>query len=593
MWDIIKLVGAMIFAALALPSKIIFEGMNSRRITTKGETIVIILGLWLITLVIAHFTNLPVVGIVAGYFFWAAVVGLFTVRPDGEFKEIARQVKAERKIARLEKRKGSSTGSNETVGKYEVIKLLERIEGVMVGSGFYKAEDQEKNPGYFIEDFYKVSGLQDNGDCIVTLILPPGKRSVDMDKFVELLPAGLDYHSAERFSENGDTAGIARFRVYANEPEATTFDFTKKVEGEGMFSAAKYIDPDAPVDLRNFPIGVMEDKNGGLLRVNAFQNHFLIGGTSGGGKSVTGAMFACQIAKTRAIIYGIDLKQTELEIMSDRFAAIAQSHEEALVMLRGLVLEMKRRNTYLKSIGATKLDINDPNNPPIVILIDEFAELMAPEDSSKETKEMVAEIDKLVRSISQLSRSVSFTLIIMTQSPKADIINTQLRNNLMNRIGLFTSTTSQLQTIIGEAALSVETIKQAEQAGWFVGGDYHEPVKFKTLFLTDEERKRIIRKYKGNRAVIQSRSMDEFVNVSWKNFVHNLVTMTDDGIGKMERIKDTAKLANELSADDAEIIYDYMVNSESFQKIMAGYYGGYDKLDNFVEAYEKRYLVNH
>lgn len=568
-------------------------------VASKKEVVGYLFGIWLITAILP-FAGVQGFAMLSIYLFVCLLTTLVTYRLDEEAAVYVDELRFEKKQQRLEKRlnKKNANSTNlagdeeEVTAKYSWSQIVERIEILMVGSGFYKAEDEERLPGYYLADFYEVTGLNPNGDFQITMKTPPGKRAGDMDKFEELLASGMDYHSAVRYSEPGDTAGIAKFTVYAEEPETNLRDFTSKEEGVGNFSARNYININDKVSLTSIPIGVFEDKSmPGLLTVDAFQNHYLIGGTTGGGKSVTGAIIACQVAKTNAIMYGIDLKQTELEIMSDRFAAIAQSHEEALIMLQGLVKEMTRRNTYLKSIGATKLDINDPKNPPVVILIDEFAELMAPESPSKEDKDRIAEIDKLVRSISQLSRSVSFSLIIMTQSPKADIINTQLRNNLMNRIGLFTSTTSQLQTIIGEAALDVDVIKKVEQAGWFVGGRYDAPVKFKSLFLTDKERSEIIRKYKGNRDVIHSKAMDEYKIASWHNFVHRLVDLTDDGIGKMERINDTVKLAHELNMEDGKIIYDYMTTSDSFMKIMAEHYGGYSHLDAFVEAYDKRNIL--
>lgn len=170
--------------------------------------------------------------------------------------------------------------------------------------------------------------------------------------------------------------------------------------------------------------------------------HLLVAGQTGSGKSV---LLASML--TSMMVYYtpqelefllVDPKVVELTVFEESpFTKLTTTEaDEVQSMLKEVVDEMHRRYKLFKAekvqnIAAynKKVSIEDKLKR-IVVVIDEYGVLM------ESGKEFVKEFETYLKKLSQLARAAGIHLIICTQSPKADIITTTIRNNLPARIGL-------------------------------------------------------------------------------------------------------------------------------------------------------------
>lgn len=189
--------------------------------------------------------------------------------------------------------------------------------------------------------------------------------------------------------------------------------------------------------------------------------HMLIAGTIGSGKSVflNGLIHTvlqnrfpfAKIARGASFIF-IDAKKTELSIWEEGPHCIyyASEAEDILTALRIALAVCNRRNVELakRNVDNRKKKIWERKYPggDLYVVIDEFADLMA---NSKIKKDVV----ELVQRIAQIGRSQRVHLWLCTQSPKADIIPTNVKICFDNIIGLRVVSAQQSRLIIGDKGL--------------------------------------------------------------------------------------------------------------------------------------------
>jgi len=182
----------------------------------------------------------------------------------------------------------------------------------------------------------------------------------------------------------------------------------------------------------------------------------LVGGTTGSGKTVFLYSLLSCFLETQDLDHVqfaiIDPKLTNFMffrqlpnlVMDD----IITDAEDAYDLFDRLVNEeIPRRKKVLEQ--SASVDIVDHNaradDPlsPLVVVVDEYADLLdAAEDA--DTLEMN------VRRIAQIARSVGIHLVIATQRPSANIINTDLRSNLDMRAAFRVPSDSDSRVILDE-----------------------------------------------------------------------------------------------------------------------------------------------
>jgi DNA segregation ATPase FtsK/SpoIIIE, S-DNA-T family len=188
------------------------------------------------------------------------------------------------------------------------------------------------------------------------------------------------------------------------------------------------------------PLG--EDALGRVIGIDFSDDtpHLLIGGTTGSGKSkaletiLHGLARAYPPDRLRFIL--VDPKGVELnEFESDPhlLGRIGTDAEDAVNFLQIAVEEMQRRYSLFKKLGAKKLvEYNAKAHEPLpwqVIVLDEYADLTSDKDDRKQIEEPMLRI-------AQKARAAGIHLIVATQRPTAEIINTTIRSNLPAQLAL-------------------------------------------------------------------------------------------------------------------------------------------------------------
>ncbi|MFN3194942.1 MAG: DNA translocase FtsK 4TM domain-containing protein [Chlorobiota bacterium] len=198
--------------------------------------------------------------------------------------------------------------------------------------------------------------------------------------------------------------------------------------------------------------------------------HLLIAGSTGSGKSVgintiiASLLYQKQPDELKFVV--IDPKKVELtqySALTDHYLAstpdvsdlIVTEPDDAVSILKSLVLEMEERYTILSNVGQRNIvDYNkkvadgkyDEDSsmkhrkmPYIVCVIDELADLML--TASKE-------IEVPIIRLAQKARAIGIHLILATQRPSVDVITGIIKANFPARIGFLVASKIDSRTIL-------------------------------------------------------------------------------------------------------------------------------------------------
>jgi hypothetical protein len=194
-------------------------------------------------------------------------------------------------------------------------------------------------------------------------------------------------------------------------------------------------------------LGLFED--GSAVRVLLLRRHGLLGGMSGGGKSggvnvLLGELTACP----DAIIWAIDLKRgMELKPWASCLDRLATTAQEAEALLADAVAILDGRADHLAARGERVWEPST-NAPALIILIDEYAELV------EEAPNAIKHAD----SIARRGRAVAVTLIAATQRPSQKAMGkSAVRSQMDVRLSFRVREQRDVDLILGQGML---------KAGW-------------------------------------------------------------------------------------------------------------------------------
>ncbi len=225
--------------------------------------------------------------------------------------------------------------------------------------------------------------------------------------------------------------------------------------------------------------------------------HVLIAGATGSGKSVCVNSIICSILYRRSPadvkLILIDPKIVELKFYNDiphLLTPVITDPKRAFQALQYLIYEMERRYSLLDSLGVR--DIGSYNAkvrrkrlatepiPYIVVIIDEFADLMA--TSGKELESTVARL-------AAMSRAVGIHLILATQRPSTDVITGLIKANIPSRIAFMVASKVDSRIIID--AMGAEKLLGRGDMLFTSAADPF-PIRMQGAYLTEEEVERVV-----------------------------------------------------------------------------------------------------
>lgn len=150
--------------------------------------------------------------------------------------------------------------------------------------------------------------------------------------------------------------------------------------------------------------------------------NLLVAGTTGSGKSVLlHNIIANLLFFNKAKIHLIDSKQIEFNNYSKLpNVQVGYTYSEALYTINSLILLMENRFALLRS------GFKIANMPPVVLIIDEFADLVM-QDSGTEL------YNNLLK-LAQKCRAAKIHIVLATQRPSVNILNGAIKANFPARI---------------------------------------------------------------------------------------------------------------------------------------------------------------
>ncbi|HOX12510.1 MAG TPA: DNA translocase FtsK [Spirochaetales bacterium] len=255
-----------------------------------------------------------------------------------------------------------------------------------------------------------------------------------------------------------------------------------------VFRAAKF----------EIPLALGKDIAGEVQIIDLTQMpHLLIAGATGSGKSVLVNSIILSILYRKSWnevkLLLIDPKIVELKLYNGiphLLTPVVTEPKRAFQALQYCICEMERRYSLLDGVGVR--DIKSYNRrikerefaaetmPYIVVVIDEFADLMA--TTGKELESTLARL-------AAMSRAVGIHLVLATQRPSIDVITGLIKANIPSRVAFMVASKFDSRIIIdavgaekllGKGDMLVSTAQDAF------------PVRMQGAFVSEEEVERVV-----------------------------------------------------------------------------------------------------
>lgn len=225
--------------------------------------------------------------------------------------------------------------------------------------------------------------------------------------------------------------------------------------------------------------------------------HLLIAGATGSGKSV------CVNSIILSILYNsrpsevklllVDPKIVELKLYNDighLLTPVITEPKKAFQALQYCICEMERRYAFLDNMSVR--DIKSYNRkikaeklamerlPYIVIIIDEFADLMATTG-----KELEATVSRLCA----MSRAVGIHLVLATQRPSTDVITGLIKANIPSRIAFMVASRIDSRIILDDGGAE-KLLGKGDML--YVSPSRPWPTRIQGAFVSEEEVEKVV-----------------------------------------------------------------------------------------------------
>ena len=225
--------------------------------------------------------------------------------------------------------------------------------------------------------------------------------------------------------------------------------------------------------------------------------HLLIAGSTGSGKSVCVNSLILSILYKRSPqqvkLILVDPKIVELKLYNDiphLLTPVITEPKRALQSLQYCLCEMERRYALLDGLGVRDIisynrrveerHIAAEKLPYIVVIIDEFADLMA--TTGKELESTIARL-------CAMSRAVGLHLVLATQRPSIDVITGLIKANIPSRIAFAVASKVDSRIIIDQVGAE-KLLGRGDML--FVSAANPVPIRIQGTFVNDDEVERVV-----------------------------------------------------------------------------------------------------
>ena len=306
--------------------------------------------------------------------------------------------------------------------------------------------------------------------------------------------------------------------------------------------------------------------------------HLLIAGSTGSGKSVCVNSIILSILYKRSPedvrLILIDPKIVELKLYNDiahLLSPVITEPKKAFQALQYCLCEMERRYALLDGMGVRDIksynkrikerNIATEKIPYLVVIIDEFADLMA--TTGKELESTVARL-------CAMSRAVGIHLVLATQRPSIDVITGLIKANIPTRIAFMVASKMDSRIIIDQVGAE-KLLGRGDML--YASATDPFPVRIQGAFVSEEEVERVV-------AHVKTLGEPEYIDEE--------IFIEDDDEGGVDP---------SLFSDGADPLYDkaleivLLAGKASASYIQRRLKIGYNRAARLVEDMEERGIV--
>ncbi len=220
--------------------------------------------------------------------------------------------------------------------------------------------------------------------------------------------------------------------------------------------------------------------------------HFLVGGTTGSGKSefLRSLLLSLLVRHSpqHLQIALVDPKRVtfpEFERMKWLYSPIVKDGDTAIALMESLVAEMENRYQGFEKVGCNDLSSYNQSSqailPRIVCIFDEYADFMA-------EKELRKDLELSIKCLGAKARAAGIHLIIATQRPEASVVTPLIRSNLPGRVALRTASEADSKIILGGKQTAAAYLLGKGDLLYQIGDNMH---RLQSLFTTNIKIKNI------------------------------------------------------------------------------------------------------
>jgi len=312
--------------------------------------------------------------------------------------------------------------------------------------------------------------------------------------------------------------------------------------------------------------------------------HLLVAGTTGSGKSVTlHTMIVSLLYKSDPSdlkMLFVDPKMLELSAYDEiphLLNPVITDMNDASAGLRWCVQQMEKRYRLMNDLGVRDIksynkllsekeskvsqsdsDINHEKLPFIVVVIDEFADMMLV---------VGKKVEDLIIRLAQKARAAGIHLILATQRPSVNVITGLIKANIPARAALQVTTNIDSRTIID--SMGAENLLGNGDM-LFMSPGSRIPKRIHGAYVSDEEIKNIVNFLKkGNES----------------SYIESLLESLDDEDSNMDESDD-----DPLYQEALKIVMETRKTSISF--IQRKLRIGYNRAANLIETMETRGVLS-
>ncbi|MBQ4378279.1 MAG: DNA translocase FtsK [Treponema sp.] len=368
--------------------------------------------------------------------------------PDVVTEEEIAETEEESEIAESDEDSEKEKNGMRKLSEYKIpTDLLEKFEN----DEYWRIDEETKAAGENLKKTLNEFGIE----AEVT-----GIRKGPVVTMFELLPApGVKLSKIVNLQDNIALALAAKsVRIVAPIPGRHAVGIEIPNKERAVVSFREIIEQDLPEFKKmSVPVILGKDISGQSQIIDIAKTpHLLIAGATGAGKSVCVNSIILSILYNRSPkdvkLIMVDPKVVELKLYNDiphLLTPVVTEPKRALQVLQYCICEMERRYALLDGMGVRDIvsyntrirerKIATEKLPYIVVIIDEFADLMA--TSGKELESNVARL-------TAMSRAVGIHLVLATQRPSVNVITGLIKANIPSRIAFMVASRQDSQIII-------------------------------------------------------------------------------------------------------------------------------------------------